>query len=363
MKILLLSLFFAISSCNDQYPDLQDGMYAEMNTSKGIIMLQLEFEKTPITVANFVSLAEGNNTLVEEQYKGKKFYDGLKFHRVLADFMIQGGDPLGTGAGSPGYRFMDEFDSSLTHSGPGILSMANSGPKSNGSQFFITHKATPWLDNKHTVFGHVIGDGQKVVDSIAQDDLIISVKIIRKGKAAKAFDAAGIFAGNKEAELKAAAEKEAKIASIKAETIAYFNKHKVNAKKLASGIEMAYLTKGNGPKPEIGTKILVNYAGFLANGKLFDSNIKEWESKFNMLNPMKTKNNDAGYQSVPMDYSPEARLIQGFREGLLNMTTGDKTLIFIPAHLGYGAQGAGGVIPPNSDLVFELEIKPTAEAK
>ena len=359
MKILLLSLFFAVSACNDQYPDLQDGMYAEMNTSKGIIMLQLEFEKTPVTVANFISLAEGNNTLVSEDYKGKKFYDGLKFHRVLADFMIQGGCPLGTGTGDPGYKFMDEFDDSLTHSGPGILSMANSGPKTNGSQFFITHKATPWLNNKHTVFGHVVGDGQKIVDSIAQDDLILSVKIIRKGKAANAFDASKIFAGNKAAEQKESAAKEAKSAGIKAETVAYFNKHRANAEKLASGIEIAYITKGDGVKPEIGTKVLVNYAGFLTDGKLFDSNVKEWEVKHNMLNPLKVKNNDAGYQCAPMDYSPEAGLIQGFREGLLNMRTGDKTLIYIPAHLGYGPQGAGGVIPPNADLIFELEIVPT----
>ncbi len=359
MKLLLLSLFFAVSACNDQYPDLQDGMYAEMTTNKGVIMLQLEFEKTPITVANFVSLAEGTNTLVDSFYKGKKFYDGLKFHRVIKDFMVQGGDPLGTGAGDPGYKFMDEFDTSLKHTGPGILSMANSGPNTNGSQFFITHKETSWLDNKHTIFGHVIGDGQKIVNNIEKDDQIISVKIIRKGSAAKKFDAAKIFNNHLEAQKKAKAEKEAKLVGVKKETLAYFNKYKSTAKKLDSGIEIAYINKGNGTKPKTGGKVLVNYAGYFADGGLFDSNMKVIAKKYGAFD---YRRDDAGgYNPIPMDYSPKARLIQGFREGLLQMNTGDKILVFIPSHLGYGEKGAGP-IPPNSDLVFELEIvSPTAK--
>ena len=360
MKLLLLSLFFAVSSCNDQYPDLGDGIYAEFTTSKGTIICVLEHEKTPVTVANFIALAEGTNTEVSADYKGKKYYDGLKFHRVLADFMIQGGCPLGTGTGDPGYKFKDEFDPSLVHDQAGILSMANSGPKTNGSQFFITHKETPWLNNKHTVFGHVI-KGQEVVDSIAQDDVIQTVKIIRKGSAAKKFDAAKIFSGHFAEEKKAQEEKEAKIAAVKKETVAMFNQHKPNAETLASGIQVSYITKTNNPKPEIGSKVLVNYAGFLADGKLFDSNIKSYEEKYNMINPRKTQHNDAGYKPMPMDYSPEARLIQGFRDGLLSMSTGDKILVYIPAHLGYGERGSGP-IPPNSDLVFELEIVPTPEA-
>ena len=353
MKLLLLSLFFAASACNDQYPDLEDGIYAEMTTNKGVIMCQLEFEKTPITVANFIALAEGTNTLVDEKYKGKKFYDGLKFHRVIADFMIQGGCPLGTGTGDPGYKFFDEFDPSLKHTGPGILSMANSGPKTNGSQFFITHKATPWLDNKHTIFGHVIGDGQKIVDSIAKDDVLQTVKIIRKGSAAKKFDAAKIFNDHLEIAKKATAKKEAKTAVVKAATLAYFNTYKPNAKKLDSGIEMAYVIKGEGGKPEIGSKVLVNYAGYFADGGLFDSNIKEVAKKYNTFDHR--RDDGGGYKAISMDYSPKARLIQGFREGLLQMNTGDKILVFIPSHLGYGERGSGP-IPPNSDLVFELEI-------
>lgn len=356
MKLLILSLFFALSSCQkDQHPNLEDGMYAEIVTDKGTIMCQLEFEKTPITVANFVSLAEGTNQSVKEEYKGKKFYNGLKFHRVIKDFMIQGGDPLGTGAGDPGYKFKDEFDESLVHSGPGILSMANSGPRTNGSQFFITHKETPWLNNKHTVFGHVIS-GQNVVDSIAQDDIMKTVNIIRKGKAAKKFDAAKIFDNHFAEEKKAQAEKEARLAKVKEETLARFAKHKANSETLESGVQITFLTKGNNPKPETGAKVPVNYAGYLAkDGSLFDSNSKALEEKYEMINPMKIQRNLYD-KPVPMDYSPAARLIQGFRDGLLAMAPGDKALVFIPSHLGYGERG-GGPIPPNSDLVFELEIE------
>jgi len=358
MKLLLLSLFFAVTACNDQYPDLEDGMYAEFTTNKGSIICALEYEKTPITVANFISLAEGTNTMVADTHKEKKYYDGLKFHRVIADFMIQGGCPLGTGTGDPGYKFKDEFDPSLVHDKAGILSMANSGPKTNGSQFFITHKATPWLNNKHTVFGHVI-TGQGTVDSIAKGDTLQTVKIIRKGSAAKKFNAADIFNNHFAAEKKEQEEKEAKLAVIKKETVAMFDKHKANAETLASGAQIAYITKTNNPKPEIGTKVLVNYAGYLTDGKLFDSNIKEIATKNDVFDFR--REDGGGYNPIPMDYSPEARLIQGFRDGLLAMSPGDKALVFIPSHLGYGER-ASGPIPGNSDLVFELEIVPN-EAK
>jgi cyclophilin family peptidyl-prolyl cis-trans isomerase len=190
ISLLLSSTLFVLSFKKDKQK-LPDGLYAEMNTSKGKILLQLEFEKTPLTVANFVGLAEGkinNNARAE----GKPYFDSLKFHRVIPNFMIQGGDPAGNGTGGPGYNFKDEFVADLKHTGPGILSMANAGPKTNGSQFFITHVATPWLDGKHTVFGHVV-TGQDVVNAIKQGDYILSVKIIRKGKKAKKFKADKIF--------------------------------------------------------------------------------------------------------------------------------------------------------------------------
>jgi peptidylprolyl isomerase len=196
MKRLFNLLFVALLSigftnCNAQ-SDLADGLYAKINTTKGAITVKLTFEKTPLTVANFVGLAEGEikNTAKGD---GEPFYDGLKFHRVIKDFMIQGGDPSGTGAGGPGYNFRDEFHSTLKHDRAGTLSMANAGPGTNGSQFFITHKDTPWLNRKHSVFGYVV-DGQSVVDMIEQGDMIKSIEIIRKGKAAKEFDAPKVFA-------------------------------------------------------------------------------------------------------------------------------------------------------------------------
>ena len=165
---------------------LADGIYAKFVTARGDIVCILEMEKTPLTVCNFVGLAEG--TIKDGKVEGSGFYDGLTFHRVIPDFMIQGGCPDGTGRGGPGYRFPDEFHPKLKHSGPGILSMANAGPGTNGSQFFITHKATPWLDNRHTVFGHVV-EGQDVVDAIRGGDSLKKIEIIRCGEAAKAFKA------------------------------------------------------------------------------------------------------------------------------------------------------------------------------
>jgi len=201
--ILFSLALFALSGCGQKEtkeapkPEIKaektlpDGLYADMQTSKGKILLQLEFEKVPVTVANFVGLAEGTKPYSKTpgtppQKQDKPFYDGLTFHRVIPNFMIQGGDPLGNGMGGPGYNFQDEFDPSLRHTGPGTLSMANAGPNSNGSQFFITHVATPWLDNKHSIFGHVV-EGQDVVNNIGVGDTITTVKILRIGDKAKQF--------------------------------------------------------------------------------------------------------------------------------------------------------------------------------
>jgi peptidyl-prolyl cis-trans isomerase A (cyclophilin A) len=186
--VIAACTLFSIAAAERKLPD---GLYAEMETSKGTILLKLEFEKVPLTVANFVGLAEGTKHYSKApgeppKAQDKPFFDGITFHRVIADFMIQGGDPTGTGRGGPGYRFRDEIDPSLKHDRPGILSMANAGPNTNGSQFFITHRPTPHLDGKHAVFGSVV-EGQSVVNEIARGDTIKAVKILRVGDKAKAF--------------------------------------------------------------------------------------------------------------------------------------------------------------------------------
>jgi len=356
MTSILISLFALFTSCNDSYNKLQDGIYAELKTTKGTITLKLEFEKTPITVANFVSLAEGKNPFVDAKYKGKPYYDGLKFHRVINDFMIQGGDPLGDGSGGPGYKFKDEFHPDLKHSKGGILSMANAGVATNGSQFFITHKDTPWLDNKHSVFGEVI-EGMDVVNAIVKDDVIEQVTIIRKGKAAKKFDAVKIFKDyydNEAKEQKKAAEKTAKA---KAEKVIQINELKSIGTKSESGIIYKFIKNGAGKKPENGTEVYVNFAGFLENGDLFDTSFQSVADSYGKLDANKIAAN--AYKPFPFQYGNKQGLIPGFIEGLEKMAYGDKILIFIPSNLGWGSQGAGNLIPPNANVIFEIELLET----
>lgn len=306
---------------------MNDGLYAKFNTTKGAITVNLEFEKTPGTVGNFVALSEGN---LENGAKpqGKPYYDGLKFHRVIPDFMIQGGCPLGTGTGSPGYSFDDEFHPDLKHSGPGILSMANSGPASNGSQFFITHVATPWLDNKHTVFGQVI-EGQDVVDSVAQDDIMESIEIIRVGEAAEKFNAVEafrVFEG-------ARAEREAKE---KQEQKEMMDKIAAGYLETPSGLRYQIIQKGSGKQATKGAMVSVHYKGQLLNGQVFDSSYQRKE---------------------PIDFTiGVGQVIPGWDEGIQLLKVGDKARLVIPSNLAYGSRGAGGVIPPDATLIFDVEL-------
>lgn len=372
-QLVLLFTFISIclASCKDEYKSLKDGLYAEIETSKGTILLKLEYEKAPIMVANFVTLAEGKNQFVSEEFKGKPFYDGLKFHRVISktngdseDFMIQTGDPLGNGSGDAGYKCRDEF-TDLRHDKPGVLSMANSGPNTNSSQFFITLVPTQWLDGKHSVFGCVVGDGLTVVNSIVQNDYIKTVKIIRKGEAAKKFDAVKIFTDyykteaenqKKQAAIDAENKKiyDAKYKLVKDQKISYFNELKKSATKTSSGFRFKITQKSTADKPKDGESISIEYSGFLEDGTLFDTSNPDVAKQFGKFDEQRAMQN--GYSALPFVVGSN-RMIPGFLEGLSKLKKGEKAVFFIPSNLGYGEQGAGNVIPPNANLIFEVEIK------
>ncbi len=306
---------------------MENGLYARLHTSKGTITLNLEFEKTPGTVGNFVALAEGH---LENSAKpqGKPYYDGLKFHRVIADFMIQGGCPLGTGTGNPGYQFDDEFHPSLKHNKAGILSMANAGPGTNGSQFFITHTATPWLDGKHTVFGQVT-EGQDIVNTIQQGDIIETVEIVRIGTDAEKFNAIEafrVFEG----------EREKRIAEAKKEIEQAMEKVSKGFEITESGLRYQISKEGNGAKAEKGKTVSVHYTGQLINGQIFDSSRQ---------------------RNQPIDFVLGiGQVIPGWDEGIQLLKVGDKARFVIPPDLAYGSSGAGGVIPPNAPLIFDVEL-------
>lgn len=353
-KILgvLMGGLFLFTACNNKESNLPEGLYAEIETSKGTIVAQLEYTKTPVTVANFVSLAEGNNNFVDAKYKDKPFYDGLTFHRVINDFMIQGGDPEGNGNGGPGYKFNDEIVPELKHDKAGILSMANAGPSTNGSQFFITHNATPHLDGMHTVFGHVI-EGQDVVNKIVQGDKINKIKIIRSGNEAKKFDAPKVFKEGLENNQKKQAEMQASVEKAVAETSLRIADAKAKATKTASGLGVFVFEKGTGEKPKAGEEVKVDYAGYFEDGRLFDTGIEDIANKFNAFDAQRKAMNQ--YGPIPFQYGSKTGLIPGFIEGIENLKYGDKAFIFIPSHLAYGERGSGP-IPPNTDLIFEIHL-------
>ncbi len=361
-KFLIAITAISLASCTpiykkmnvdkETYAGLKDGLYANLQTSKGNMIVKFEDEKAPVTVANFVGLAEGK---IDNKSKGKgvPFYDGTKFHRVIKDFMIQGGDPQGTGMGDPGYKFDDEKND-LEHTGKGILSMANSGPNTNGSQFFITEVATPWLDGRHTIFGKVV-KGDNVIDDIsnvekgAQDkpktDIVLEkVSIFSKGDNYKNYDAAKIFAegkgkiqeNNKAALVKMEADKKKKDEEFAANQVKLVEEFKKDMQATPSGLYYKITKKTDGVAPKTGEEVSVHYAGKLIDGTEFDSSFK---------------------RNQPIDIPiGRGQVIKGWDEGIMLLKEGETATFLIPAELGYGAAGAGGIIPPNAWLIFDVEL-------
>jgi peptidylprolyl isomerase len=310
--------------------DLPAGLFARLVTAKGDIVIQLDYEKAPLTVCNFVGLAEGKL----DATKGKKFFDGLSFHRVVADFVIQTGDPKGDGSGGPGYEFPNEISADLKYDTEGVVGMANSGPNTNGSQFFITMKAVPELDGNYSVFGKVI-KGMDVVKKIVQGDKLTKVEIVRNGAAAKSFKSDQAAWNEREAPLSAAIKKAADdkriadIAAVKAkwpELIAD-----------ADGIFQKTLKSGSGAVPTKGQTVSVNYKGMLINGQVFDA---------------------SEMHGGPVDFQVGVgRIIPGWDKVVMTMKKGEKRMIVIPPELAYGSRGTpGGPIAPNSFLAFEVEL-------
>ncbi|MBT3364831.1 MAG: peptidylprolyl isomerase [Flavobacteriales bacterium] len=307
--------------------DLSQGLYAKFHTSRGVITTELYHKQTPMTVGNFVALAKGLQTN-DSKSEGEPYYDGLKFHRVIADFMVQGGCPKGTGAGGPGYQFDDEIVAELKHDAPGVLSMANAGPGTNGSQFFITHVETSWLDGKHTVFGKV-AEGMDVVNAIEQGDALTKVEILAIGDEAASFDAKASYdAGMADKSIQAKA-----LQAAQAEALASLTD---GMEKTDSGLYYRMDVEGDGQSPKAGQTVSVHYKGSLTDGTVFDDSISRGQ---------------------PIEFPiGMGRVISGWDEGILLLKVGGKARLVIPSDLGYGEQGAGGVIPPNATLIFDVEL-------
>lgn len=311
-------------------------LFATISTDKGDIRLELFADDAPMTVANFVNLSQ------------RGFYDGLKFHRVIPNFMIQGGDPEGTGRGGPGYKFKDETTPNRKHDGPGVLSMANSGPSTNGSQFFITHKATSHLDGKHTVFGKVVS-GQEVVNAIAKGDVMKSIKIEGDTAPLLAAHKDTIEEWNKKIDGRGQAQADAKKASKKAADEAKATNQEKIAKAVAeiesetgkkmittsSGLRYVTLIEGTGDvSPQPTDKVEVHYTGWLLDGTKFDSSVDRGKPSSFRLNGV----------------------IKGWTEGLGLMKVGQKCKFLIPSDLAYGPRRRSAKIGPNEVLIFDVEL-------
>ncbi|MFK5879976.1 MAG: peptidylprolyl isomerase [Flavobacteriaceae bacterium] len=369
LKLLVLVVLVGFYSCSsDKYSGLSNGIYADIQTDAGDVLIKLEYKKTPLTVANFVSLAEGTHPKVTDSMKGKPFYNGLKFHQVTSfangdsgDFMIQGGCPIGDGSGYPGYKFDDEFpkDSTdnlvLKHNVGGVVSMANFGKNTNGSQFFITLVPTSHLNGVNTIFGKVTEGMNIVKDSIVQSTVINKIDIIKIGYKANSFDAPQVFIEEYDKRNVLNQELAAKKKILIDAFLVKMEEYETDAETTPSGLKIYFLKKGDGLKPGIGADIRIHYSVFFTNGNLLDTNRKKIAMEYSTYNPKRDKKK--GYEPFTSTYSMDAPLIQGFKEGLQKMKFGDRAVLFIPYHLAYGASGGRG-IPAKSDLIFELEMYP-----
>lgn len=327
--LIVLSLPF-LSVCQENKYQ-QNGLYAEIDTEKGLIVVSLAFEKAPMTVSNFVGLAEGT-IQNSARPKGEPYYNGLIFHRVAPEFVIQAGDPNGNGTGGPGYTFPNEIHPDLKHDKPGTLAMANAGPDTNGSQFYITLKETPHLDGGYSVFGYTV-QGMGIVNKIEKGDVIKSIKIIRSGAAAKKFKPdTESFRQMVDAAIKV---KEQAIEETFKQDTKWVEQKWPDARKSESGLRYIVKKEGKGPKPEKGAKVKVHYTVTFLNGKKLESSVDKGQ---------------------PLEFELKVRpMIPGFEEAILDMRKGEKRLLILPPHLAYGKQGRGP-IPPNSYLIFEVEL-------
>lgn len=326
------------ATVNGKEVKLEDGIYAHLATDKGDILFKFELEKAPITCASFIALAEGNMPAVSEAYKGKPYFDGLTFHRVIPNFMIQGGDPSGNGTGGPGYQFVNETSNDLTHD-KGVVSMANAGPNTNGSQFFITVAPTKQLDGSYSIFGKVI-EGQSVADAISKvprnkadkpNEAVVmnKVTILRNGKEAKKYDAPTVFTEAQEKLKEAEREKEK-------EAMKEIDQISEGFEKTASGLRYKITEQGESDqKPAQGQTVVVHYTGTLADGKKFDSSVDRGQPFSFVLG--------------------RGQVIRGWDEGIALLKVGDKARLVIPPDLGYGTRGQGP-IPANSWLIFDVEL-------
>ena len=345
VPVILLILLECVSGIACGYDFKEDGIYAVMKTNMGEMVLKLNYRKAPITVGNFIGLADGTREFTDMKSgktEKRPFYDGLTFHRVIDGFMIQGGCPAGNGTGGPGYSFVDEFDPELRHDSAGILSMANSGPDSNGSQFFITLAPAPHLDGRHTVWGKLVY-GMDVLEEIghAKTDTrdrpldqvgIKSVTIKRVGKEAESFDAEAAFAKNEEILKEREKENKLKLEVL----LKKLGANPVKIKTTGSGLQYIIRKPGKGRKPKPGDIITAHYAGYLVDGKKFDSSY------------------DRGQPfDVPIGVG---RVIPGWDEAFLDMKTGEKRVLIIPFGLAYGPRGRPPVIPPRAKLIFDVQL-------